>query len=406
MATERRQMMNGKVKPPAKPAVASTGSARAAQAVVTKPTAKPGMIKPGMAKSEVAKSEVAKSGVMASATTAAKPSLAKPSHDKTPAKAPAAKAALAKVGANGKAMAKPQAQSDTASSAIAASAHAGQAAATAPKSGGAKSPLAPKSILPTTKPSPPTTKSVQNAPAASHKSAPLTKPAHALPPSKPAPAEKLSPMSAQKPPAAAKPAAALPTKAQAPAGSKPAPVATKPSTQTVTKSASPGSSGSATLAPRVEITAPIVETVRPPRVRQAGDYALEEQVGFQLRRAHQRATTIFNDIMAQFDVTPTQFAALAKIDDEGPVSQNHLGRLTSMDPSTILGVVGRLVRQGYVQLRSTPGDARLTLIELTPDGQRKIVEMKTLAAQVTRKTLKPLSPAEAKTLTDLLSRIG
>jgi len=77
-----------------------------------------------------------------------------------------------------------------------------------------------------------------------------------------------------------------------------------------------------------------------------------------------------------------------------------------MDPSTILGVVGRLVRQGLVQLRSTPGDARLTMIELTPDGQRKIAEMKVVAAQVTRKTLKALSPDEAKSLTELLSRIG
>lgn len=162
----------------------------------------------------------------------------------------------------------------------------------------------------------------------------------------------------------------------------------------------------AALAPRVEITAPVVDQNRPPRVRQPGDYRLEDQVGFQLRRAHQRATTIFNDVMAEFDVTPTQFAALAKIDDEGSISQNHLGRLTAMDPSTILGVVGRLVRQGLVQLRSTPGDARLTMIELSPEGQKRIADMKDRAVKVSRQTLQPLSENEAKMLTDLLSRIG
>ena len=137
-----------------------------------------------------------------------------------------------------------------------------------------------------------------------------------------------------------------------------------------------------------------------------GAYALEDQIGFHLRRAHQRATGIFNEVMGQFDMTPTQFAALAKIDDEGSISQNHLGRLTAMDPSTILGVIGRLARQGLVHLRSTPGDARLTMIELTLDGQKRVAEMKAVAADVSKRTLAPLKPADAKTLNELLSRIG
>lgn len=135
-------------------------------------------------------------------------------------------------------------------------------------------------------------------------------------------------------------------------------------------------------------------------------YMLEDQVGFHLRRAHQRATMIFNEVMGQFDITPTQFAALAKIDDEGSISQNHLGRLTAMDPSTILGVIGRLARQQLVHLRSTPGDARLTMIELTLDGQKRVAEMKAFAAEVSKRTLSPLKPADAKTLTELLARIG
>lgn len=143
----------------------------------------------------------------------------------------------------------------------------------------------------------------------------------------------------------------------------------------------------------------------PPKAEAKNDYALEDQIGFHLRRAHQRATVIFNEVMAQFDITPTQFAALAKIDDEGSISQNHLGRLTAMDPSTILGVIGRLARQGLVHLRSTPGDARLTMIELTLDGEKRVAEMKTLALEVSKRTLAPLKPADAKTLNELLARI-
>src|SRR5689334_23773594 len=81
----------------------------------------------------------------------------------------------------------------------------------------------------------------------------------------------------------------------------------------------------------------------------AAAYVLEDQVGFLLRCAHQRATEVFNAVMERFAVTPTQFAALAKLDDLGSVSQNQLGRLTRMDPATVSGVVGRLIARGLVR---------------------------------------------------------
>lgn len=319
MATERRQSMNGKAKPPVKPAVA--------------PRAHP------PSKAPVAKTSAAKAAAKV-APQPAKLATAKVPAAKAPAATPAKTAAAAK----------------PVKKAVAAGA-------------------APEVVR------------------------------TASPPQRPAAQKPQATVAAQQPSKAAESASPATSPAvQHVTVTKPAGSGSRTQIQAVSKPQAPQTA--ATLAPRVEITAPVADTVRPPRVRQPGDYVLEDQVGFQLRRAHQRATTIFNDLMTPFDVTPTQFAALVKIEDEGPISQNHLGRLTAMDPSTILGVVGRLVRQGLVQLRSTPGDARLTMIELTPDGQRKIGEMKTVAAQVTRKTLKALTPAEAKSLTELLARIG
>jgi MarR family transcriptional regulator, lower aerobic nicotinate degradation pathway regulator len=135
------------------------------------------------------------------------------------------------------------------------------------------------------------------------------------------------------------------------------------------------------------------------------DYVLEDQVGFHLRRAHQRATAIFSDVMGPYDVTPTQFAALSKIDELGAVSQTFLGRLTGMDAATILGVVGRLLRQGLIVARAEPGDLRMTVLELSPKGRLSIDGMKKAALTVSAKTLSPLSAAEAKTLAQLLAKL-
>jgi DNA-binding MarR family transcriptional regulator len=138
----------------------------------------------------------------------------------------------------------------------------------------------------------------------------------------------------------------------------------------------------------------------------AAAYVLEDQVGFVLRCAHQRATEVFNAVMAQFEVTPTQFAALAKLDDLGSVSQNQLGRLTAMDPATISGVVGRLIARGLVRQSPDAKDARLVVLGLTPAGRAAVAAMKAVAGEVSRRTLAPLSSAEAAVMLKALAKIG
>lgn len=134
-------------------------------------------------------------------------------------------------------------------------------------------------------------------------------------------------------------------------------------------------------------------------------YQLEAQIGFVLRCVHQRATEIFNATMARHNVTPTQFAVLAKLSDLGLVSQNQLGRLTAMDPATTSGVVGRLIARGFVLQSPAPEDARLVLLSLTPAGKTAVAEMKTDAAEVSRRTLEPLAPDEAAALLAALSKL-
>ena len=138
----------------------------------------------------------------------------------------------------------------------------------------------------------------------------------------------------------------------------------------------------------------------------AAAYRLEEQVGFVLRRAHQRATGVFSQVMGAFGVTPTQFAALSKLDDMSRVSQNELGRLTAMDPATIWGVVSRLMKRGYVTQRPDDQDGRQVVLELTAAGRAATQEMKAVAAAVSARILAPLSDEEAAAFLALLQRVS
>lgn len=135
-------------------------------------------------------------------------------------------------------------------------------------------------------------------------------------------------------------------------------------------------------------------------------FRLEEYVGHLLRKASQRATDIFQRVMSEYQVTPTQFAALIKLADEGEVSQNVLGRLTAMDPATILGVVSRLRRRDLVDSRLDPDDRRRILLCLTEKGRGLAAELRAIAGTVTLETLSPLTKSERRTFLRLLHKLA
>ncbi len=137
----------------------------------------------------------------------------------------------------------------------------------------------------------------------------------------------------------------------------------------------------------------------------AGDgYRLQDQVGFVLRKAHQRHVAIFASRIG--DLTPPQFAALAKLSDVGETSQNQLGALVAMDAATIKGVIDRLRARGYVALSKHDQDKRRLMVNLTAEGRAALEKLIPLAAEITAETLAPLSPREAEQFLKLLGKIA
>jgi DNA-binding MarR family transcriptional regulator len=133
-------------------------------------------------------------------------------------------------------------------------------------------------------------------------------------------------------------------------------------------------------------------------------YRLQEQIGFVLRKAHQRHLAIFAARIA--DLTPPQFAALAKLADVGETSQNQLGSLIAMDAATVKGVIDRLKARGLVELTRHDIDKRRLMVSLTAEGRATIGRLIPLAERITAETLAPLSAKEAAALLKLMSRIA
>jgi DNA-binding MarR family transcriptional regulator len=137
----------------------------------------------------------------------------------------------------------------------------------------------------------------------------------------------------------------------------------------------------------------------------SADYRLEEQVGFLIRRAHQRATAIFNRQFAAAGLSSVQFAALVKVRDEGRSSQNQLGRLVYLDPVTIMGVINRLADRDLIQRMPDASDKRRTLLSITPVGLELLEDMQAAGHQVSADTLEPLDEQEKAEFLRLLSKL-
>jgi DNA-binding MarR family transcriptional regulator len=136
----------------------------------------------------------------------------------------------------------------------------------------------------------------------------------------------------------------------------------------------------------------------------AARYILDDQVGFILRQVSQRHAAIFVAKIGD-DLTPTQWAVLAKLLEKGPCSQNLLGRQVAMDAATIKGVVDRLSKRGLVDTRADPDDARRLVIVLTAEGRRLAQDTVERAEIITEETLAPLTRSERTTLLDLLRKL-
>ena len=133
------------------------------------------------------------------------------------------------------------------------------------------------------------------------------------------------------------------------------------------------------------------------------DYRLEDQIGFKLRLANQKHLDVFSKLLP--GVTPTQFAVLAKLNETGSISQNHLGRLVGMDAATTKGVVDRLKKKGFVFSAQSQTDLRRLEITLTQNGKDFTAKTIENAHYISARTAANLSTRELHRLLVLLDKL-
>lgn len=144
------------------------------------------------------------------------------------------------------------------------------------------------------------------------------------------------------------------------------------------------------------------------RTRLANDGALGELYGrptFMIRRAHQIATSVFTSSCAELGLTPSQYSVMFVLRHRGPVGQNELGRLVSLDRSTTALVVRGLRARQLVDTSPDASDRRKTTVRLTDEGRLLLSRAEKLSSQASDKLLSVFDPHQAGAFLSLLETL-
>jgi DNA-binding MarR family transcriptional regulator len=96
--------------------------------------------------------------------------------------------------------------------------------------------------------------------------------------------------------------------------------------------------------------------------------------------------------------SPTQLAALATVERDGPLTLGELAAVERVQPPTITAAVGRLEQRGLVQRRADPGDRRVARVEVTPQGRRLLEQSRSRKTAYLERRLAALTADERVTL--------
>ncbi|MCA9236550.1 MAG: MarR family transcriptional regulator [Planctomycetales bacterium] len=134
-------------------------------------------------------------------------------------------------------------------------------------------------------------------------------------------------------------------------------------------------------------------------------YDFENSVGFWLVGAHQAYMRAFNERLAPQGVTFRQAQVLGWLAVEGPQSQADLACRMLIEPPSLVGVLDRMERDGWIERRACPQDRRKKLVAALPAAGRVFKRITQVGREMRAKATAGLTDREVETLRTLLARV-
>ena len=127
--------------------------------------------------------------------------------------------------------------------------------------------------------------------------------------------------------------------------------------------------------------------------------------GHLIRRSQQIAVAIFLDEFEKWQLTPVQYAALIAIRESPGIEQRTLVDQIAIDRSTIGAMLRTLERRHLIRRKTPSHNLRVKQLFIQEAGEQIMDETRMAIYRVQERILAPLTQAERKTFTSLISKV-
>lgn len=127
--------------------------------------------------------------------------------------------------------------------------------------------------------------------------------------------------------------------------------------------------------------------------------------GHLIRRCNQISIGLFFDEMADYKITPIQYAILALLSKNGEADQITLAGCAAVNRTTMGDVADRLETRNLIARKINPADRRVKLLAITEKGTDLLDEIDAHVNKVQERLLQPLCLEEREVFIEMLKRV-
>jgi MarR family transcriptional regulator, lower aerobic nicotinate degradation pathway regulator len=126
-----------------------------------------------------------------------------------------------------------------------------------------------------------------------------------------------------------------------------------------------------------------------------------------ISRSYARSNTLLHDAFAASGtgLRPYHYRLMASLEEDGPIGQAELGRISGIDRSDVANMLAELEQRGLVERTVDPRNRRRNIVTITQAGSDQLTGLDDVLAGVQERVLAPLTSNERRQLLKLLHKL-
>lgn len=134
-------------------------------------------------------------------------------------------------------------------------------------------------------------------------------------------------------------------------------------------------------------------------------FQLDDCIGFITNKVSKKIADIFNEKLSKYGITRVQWIALYFLGKHEYINQSELADKMDIKKSTMVRLIDRMEKEGYVQRQKDINDRRITYICLTELGKKHREDLLPFGEDFSNSIVRNISEEEMEIFKKVLDRL-